>query len=122
MRKWKRIKYFTVDEFDSPDLKGSGVNMDMAFVEVLDKVREIAETPFKVNSGYRSASHNKKVKGSPNSSHLRGLAADIHCTDSDSRLRIVYAAIEKGVNRIGVGKTFIHLDTDPNKVSALWVY
>ncbi len=96
--------------------------MNMDFVEVLDKVRDLAEIPFKVNSGYRSARHNKKVKGSPNSSHLRGLAADIHCVDSDSRLRIVYAAIQVGITRIGIGKTFIHLDTDPNKVSALWVY
>ena len=122
MRKWKRIKYFTVDEFDSPDLKGSGVNMDMAFVEVLDNVREIAEIPLKINSGYRSSIHNKKVKGSPNSSHLKGFAADIHCNNSDSRLRIVYAAIEAGVTRIGIGNTFIHLDTDPNKGSALWLY
>jgi len=122
MKKWRKIKHFSQSEFDSPDLKGSGVNMDLDFVEVLDKVRAMAEIPLKVNSGYRSIEHNRNVKGSPNSSHLRGLAADIHCTDSDSRLRIVYSAIQSGVSRIGIAKTFIHLDTDPNKVSALWVY
>lgn len=119
---WRRIKHFTVDEFDSPDMKGSGVNMDMDFVKVLDGARNLAEIPFKINSGYRSTTHNKKVKGSPNSSHLKGLAADIHCVDSDSRLRIVWAAMEMGINRIGIGKTFIHLDTDPDKVAAIWLY
>ena len=119
---WSSIRHFDRVEFDSPDDEGSGDKMDADFIRMLDGVREIAGIPFKVNSGYRTKSHNKKIKGSPNSSHMKGLAADIHCTDSVNRLLILGAAITVGIFRIGIGKTFIHLDIDEDKVNAIWLY
>jgi uncharacterized protein YcbK (DUF882 family) len=79
--------------------------------------------PFKINSGYRTAGHNRKVGGVKASSHTLGLAADIHCTDSRNRAHIVSALMEVGFNRIGIAPTFIHVDNDPSKPEdVIWLY
>lgn len=121
------MRYFSIDEFDSPDLPNSGVNMDSSFLTMLDNTRSRAGIPFKITSGYRTAAYNeglrdKGYKASPNSSHLRGYAADIAATDSATRYAILKAAIETGFKRIGIAKSFIHLDNDPDKQSAVWTY
>ena len=123
-----KLKYFELSEFDSPDQENSGVNMDHTFLRMLDKAREIAGISFKINSGYRSETHNIKVGGVPRSetnrgsSHLYGFAADISCTNSNHREIIVRSLIQAGFTRLGVAKSFIHVDNDPNKVDALWLY
>lgn len=109
------LNYFKLEEFDSPDLKGSGDKMDKNFLEMLDEARDIAEISFKINSGYRTPEHNKKVGGVNGSSHTKGLAADIACTDSRSRFIILNSLMLVGFNRIGVSKNFIHVDNDPDK-------
>ncbi len=113
--------HFKLSEFDSPDLPGSGTNMDKAFLEKLDKCREIAGVPFVINSGFRTVAHNKKVGGVPNSTHTRGHAADIAYRLAQDGFKILQAAFEVGFNRIGVYKTFIHLDNDPTlPPNVLW--
>lgn len=116
------MKYFKIQEFDSPDLRGSGAFMDNEFLELLDDARGLAGVPFKINSGYRTESHNKKVGGKPTSSHTKGLAADIHCVNDRVRIEIVRALIEVGFTRIGIAKTFIHVDLDHDKNDAIWIY
>ena len=118
-----RLKHFTLDEFDSPDLPGSGDKMSSNFLKKLDKARSIADTPFKINSGYRTPKHNKTVGGKPGSSHTQGLAADIHCNNDTTRSLIVQALIEVWFTRIGIAKTLIHVDSDETKNSnRIWVY
>jgi uncharacterized protein YcbK (DUF882 family) len=117
------LKHFKLSEFDSPDLPGSGEKMSRKFLKMLDEAREIADTPFVINSGYRTDSHNNYVGGKSNSSHLKGMAVDIRCHDDASRSKIIEALIKVGFNRIGVAKTFIHVDNDPQKNSnRIWVY
>ena len=116
------IKNFKFEEFASPDLKGSGVNMDIGFLQMLDNARTIADVPFKINSGYRTEKHNKKVGGKKTSSHLRGFAADISCTDSSNRQKITSALIKAGFNRLGIADSFIHVDNDSSKKPAIWLY
>ena len=117
------MKYFNLKEFDSPDIDGSGVNMDSAFLDKLDKARELAGIPFKITSGYRSHTHNRKVGGVPDSSHTLGYAADIHCVNSAQRHIIITSLLSVGLNRIGVSNTFIHVDNDPSKVAnVIWTY
>jgi hypothetical protein len=124
----KKYKYFETSEFDSPDIIGSGVNMDNDFMEMLEHAREIAGIPFKVNSGFRSENHNARVggvsKSSTNrgSSHLYGFAADLSCTNSKDREVIIRCLVEAGFRRLGIAKTFIHVDNDPHKPNAVWLY
>lgn len=42
----KLTKHFDSDEFDSPDLPGSGKQMNDKFIEMLDYARVIANIPF----------------------------------------------------------------------------
>ena len=117
------MKYFVYEEFDSPDLPGSGNIVSQKLINKLEEAREIAGVPFIVNSGYRSIAHNKKVGGKPNSSHLKGLACDIAASDSKTRHKILKACIEVGFRRIGIAKGFIHVDIDESKVSGvIWLY
>jgi uncharacterized protein YcbK (DUF882 family) len=119
------LKYFTLDEFDSPDDLGSGENMELEFLLRLDKCRGLAGIPFKINSGYRTQNHNKKIGGDKNSSHTNILcnAVDISATTSVERFKIIQAALSGGFTRIGIGKNFVHLDTDLNKSqNIIWHY
>lgn len=43
------LKYFSIQDFDSPDEPGSGTLMDEEFLLLLDKAREISGTPYRIN-------------------------------------------------------------------------
>lgn len=123
------MKYFLYEEFDSPDLPNSGLNMDRDFLQKLDNARQIAGIPFKINSGYRTQEHHnaiyKKLGKEPTkSAHLIGKAADIHCTDSKSRFIIISALLNANISRIGISSTFIHCDTaERGKTQqVIWTY
>lgn len=116
------LKYFFLSEFRCP-CGCRGNEIKTPFVYRLDSARHIAGVPFKINSGYRCKNHNKHVGGSPSSSHLRGVAADIACTDSLLRMKIFRALMAEGFRRIGIGKDFIHVDDDRAKVrDVIWLY
>jgi hypothetical protein len=70
-----KMKYFTYSEFDSPDLPGSGHEMEPIFLEKLDLARGYSNVPYVINSGFRTPEHNAEVGGVPGSSHLTGWAA-----------------------------------------------
>ena len=86
-RNYPALKYFKVEEFDSPDESGSGENMCPIFLKKLDDARGRAKIPFKITSGYRTPKHNTKVGGVKNSSHINipCNASDIYVKDSKSR-------------------------------------
>jgi zinc D-Ala-D-Ala carboxypeptidase len=120
--------HFELSEFDSPDEIGSGKLMDAAFLQMLDDARGIAGIPFRITSGYRTPSHNAYVGGvqpslkSKGSSHLFGYAADIACNNSADREVILNSLIRAGFRRIGIANGFIHVDNDPDKNAAVWLY
>ena len=120
---WEQFAPLYRYEFDSPDEEGSGNKMKPSFIQKLKEARDLAAVPFIINSGYRSKAHNRKVGGVESSSHLEGWAADIACTNSRHRAKILNAAIQVGFNRIGIANSFIHLDIDPNKPrEVFWLY
>jgi zinc D-Ala-D-Ala carboxypeptidase len=118
------MKNFLISEFDSPDLPGSGSNMDKHFLDLLDKMRDEAGIPFTINSGYRTKAYNQTLReATPNSSHTRGMAADISAPSGVEKWLIVDAAIRANIKRIGIGKTFIHVDIDGTLPSpSIWLY
>tara|TARA_B100001250_G_scaffold155561_1_gene133707 strand:+ start:2513 stop:2878 length:366 start_codon:yes stop_codon:yes gene_type:complete len=117
------LRYFTFDEFDSPDYPGSGEKfMDREFVYCLDEARDIAGIQFKIISGYRTPQENLKSGGLSNSSHLIGRAADIHCTHIGKRLKIIEALSMVGFQRFGIAKDYIHVDNDDQKPNSIWLY
>jgi len=116
------MMFFSYSEFESPDEEGSGKKIMPHMLDMLNMARGSAGVPFRINSGYRTEAHNKKVGGSPTSSHLNGSAVDIHCNNSRMREKILYGLISAGFQRIGIAKTFIHADVDPTKNPAIWLY
>jgi len=117
------MHYFTLEEFDSPDAPGSGAKMDYATLQMLDLARSLYGRPMVVNSGFRTVEHNDAVGGTENSSHLRGLAADISCTNSGDRYDMLIALMRVGFNRVGISDTFLHIDTDETKSQhVIWTY
>lgn len=116
-------KYFDYSEFDQPGRPGTGNNMNIDFMNMLDSTRHDAGIAFHVTSGFRDEKYNRTIGGSDNSAHLRGKAADIAATDSRTRWLIINAAIKNGFNRIGIGRTFIHLDSDKSlPQDVIWHY
>lgn len=119
-----KLTHFKFDEFDSPDAPGSGYRMNVQFLEMLDKARDIAGIPFVITSGFRTLAYNAKIGGVEGSAHTHGRAADIAATADKDKARIIWACAKAGFQRIGIGKTFIHVDSDDfTKPSpAFWDY
>ena len=118
----RSYQFFRLSEFDSPDLRGSGANMQHGTVEMLDKARALAGIPFVINSGFRTERHNRAVGGSENSAHLRGFAADIRCVNRANFEIVAMALIMAGFRRIGVHHSFIHADNDDSLPVTTWQY
>ena len=97
----------------------------MELVEALERVRKMIGTPIHITSGVRCKEHNKSLKNSsPDSSHLKGKAADIHIRDSVQRYKLVMLL---GIyfNRLGIGSDFVHIDIDQDRAKkreVMWLY
>ena len=116
------LKYFKKNEFLCKC--GCGENsIQESFLAMLDNARDISGIAYKISSGTRCATHNKNIGGVSDSAHISGYAADIVCKDSRSRALIRSGLMEAGFTRLGVAKSFIHSDNDPNKPKGVvWVY
>ena len=104
-------EHFSKKEFSCPC--GCGFNdVNPILVERLEMIRNALREPIRIMSGCRCQKHNERVRGKPNSAHLRGNAADINCPDSGFRYRFLKQAF-KIFNRIEVPNgPWIHVDVD----------
>jgi uncharacterized protein YcbK (DUF882 family) len=122
------LKYFELSEFDCncsncANITGTGAYMNPEFLIKLDKARELAKTSFFITSGYRCFEHNINVGGRVGSEHPKGNAVDIRYNDSAQRYAILKGLLDAGFTRIGLGKTFIHVDCSTEKTqSIIWTY
>ena len=125
------LKYFKNEEFDDRDNPGSWIHMHNDFLLAIDKAREISGIPWKITSAYRTQETNERLvrqgyKASPTSEHLQGCGIDVSCVNSENAWKIVFAAYESGITRIGVSKGFTHLGWgDKIKIKnekRLWTY
>ena len=114
-------KYFSDYEFKKIGCRLS--DMDESFMHSLDTLREKVGEPLILSSAFRTVEQNKAAGGVPNSAHLKGMAVDIVALTSRKRYTIVSAALEIGIRRIGIGKSFVHIDTDTTlPQNVIWLY
>ena len=69
-------------------------NLQKLCVHVLQPLRDTVGAPVYINSGYRSKRLNALVGGVPNSRHLLGKAADIHC-DNMAYAKVVFDILKQ---------------------------
>jgi uncharacterized protein YcbK (DUF882 family) len=111
--------HFWLHEFDCKD--GTPVPDEYVLhvyrlAEQLEVLREaLGGSPMRITSGYRSPSHNKKVKGGKRSQHLLAKAADITVAGVDAPF--VYATAKRLIRegkmmKGGLGRysSFTHYD------------
>ena len=120
---WNSLRYFKPSEFSCKCGCGKGSEeMIRDFLIRLENAREVAGIPFIISSGFRCDKHNKFIGGVEDSSHTRGLAADIVVSGSVERHKILTAVL-KFFPRVGVDKHFIHVDFDLTKPNpSLFLY
>ena len=115
------LKYFKKSEFTCKCGCGETVISDDLLYS-LDEAREFAKVPFVISSAYRCENHPESKKN-PTSSHIKGLAVDIKCTDSKTRAIIMDSLGYVGFRRFGIAKSFIHVDIDNEKSNpVIWLY
>ena len=77
-----------------------------ALVWKLQLARDYLSKPYVIIilSGYRCLEHNRspKVGSNDSSSHPKGYAVDIKCTDNTYRYHLINALFKAGFNRIGI--------------------
>lgn len=116
-------KYFNESEFRACVPSCSLQDMRQSTMNRLDAARELAGIPFVLNSAYRSLAWEKQRGRSGTSSHTKGCAVDIRCNTSANRMKIIRACLALGFTRIGIGKTYIHVDDDETKPqNVMWHY
>ena len=121
------VPHFRYEEFLSRNDPERGVDIPQQYwgnlqqlMDALEVIRTaLGNIPLRINSGYRSPTHNKKVGGVANSQHLRALAADIACrlpptevADTIERLIQDNKIPEGGLGRYN---TFTHYDVAGKK-------
>ena len=114
----KLSKNFNWKEFESKD--GAVMPDDVKeniklLVNELEIIRSAIGKPMKVNSGYRSPAHNKKVGGKSKSFHMKGMAVDFSVpgmTIKQIKDLIEKLISEKKIKQGGLGTypTFVHYD------------
>jgi len=115
------IRYFRAKEFVCKHCKQ--VKIESRLIETLENLRQYLKVPVVITSAYRCPKHNQEIGGVPNSAHTRGYAVDIRVLDSRTRFYVVRWLLDRGINRIGIGRDFIHFDLDPEKPkNVIWHY
>jgi uncharacterized protein YcbK (DUF882 family) len=114
----KLSKNFSAKEFSSKDGAPTPLEVLTNLEELatnLQVLRDHIGMPIKINSGYRSPFHNKKVGGAERSQHLLGTAGDLKA--SGMRPSELHAIIENLIKEgkmkqggLGLYNTFVHYD------------
>lgn len=104
--------------------KSSEKQLDSLLLSILDEIEEQTGFELRINSAFRPVVHEIQNGRTGRSAHTLGKAVDIMCYDSSLRYKIVKIALQLGVNRIGIYKTFIHLDVatakDGKTTQVIW--
>ena len=106
-------------------MTGMASNLHPDLVIVMTKIETRLKRQLYVTSGYRHPEHNKDVGGVENSEHTYdpAQAVDVECTSGRDCWNIVTAALAEGINRVGIGRTFVHIGIAKDKPqNVIWHY
>ena len=102
------ITHFTFTEMTKTDSGLDNIPDNMNVIrnlvrlsEFLQIIRNELQLPIIVNSGYRSKEVNESVGGVLSSYHVKGLAADIKCSDMDKLLTILHSHL-MDIDQLGI--------------------
>ena len=106
--------------------------IDPELVDLLEEIRVALDRPVRITSGVRCQSHNESIGGVAKSAHVPvdlfdgkgpvSRAVDIAVPDSRYRYAIT-PLLWSRFQRIGFGKSFYHVDTNPNVSNdVMWDY
>ena len=90
-------------------------DLNPKLVERIIMAQRMCGEQFVVTSGFRSQSYERSKGRKGSSSHCKGLAVDVSAINSHLRFKIVAGCILAGFPRLGIGKTFLHIDIDETK-------
>ena len=116
-------KNFSLSEFDCKDgteMPSELLTNVLELAENLQVLRDFVGVPIKINSSYRSLSHNANIGGSKSSQHLFAKAADIviESKSPEQVANIIKALISEGKMKqggISAYNTFTHYDIRGHK-------
>ncbi|MAN61074.1 MAG: peptidase M15A [Parvibaculum sp.] len=108
---WNKYPNFSEKEFACQHCGEHGI--DERIVDVVQRIREEADFPFIITSGYRCVEHPIEKKKKNPGVHTSGLAVDIGASHEKAYI-ILKLAMQRnlpgiGINQKGNGR-FIHLD------------
>ena len=102
------ISNFSFNELTKTDTGIKNVPDDMnvlsnicRLASFLQTIRNELHLPIIVNSAYRSPEVNEKVGGVSSSYHVKGLAADIRCSDMDKLVSILHSHLME-IDQLGI--------------------
>jgi len=108
-----------------PKCRRKKVRVSQLLLFKLEMLRvALGNKPVIINSGNRCPEENEKVGGHSNSAHVPrpdGEAADIKIKGVKP-IDIGLAAEKIGGLRIGIARTYVHLDVRPPNPSKFWIY
>lgn len=106
-------RHFSEGEFKRCVPSCSLQDMNQSTMDRLDRARDLAGIPFKLNCAYRTRAWDLSKGRNGNSAHTRGRAVDIAANNSATRMKVVRGLLSAGFTRIGIAKNFVHADDDP---------
>lgn len=102
------ISNFSFNELTKTDTELENTPSDMnvlsnicRLADFLQTIRNELQLPIIVNSAYRSPEVNAKVGGVSSSYHVKGLAADIRCSDMDKLLAVLHSHLME-IDQLGI--------------------
>lgn len=122
--------------FSYPELRcrcgkcnSDGTEMQPAFMEQLQKLRDLHGKPLVVTSAYRCPRHPVEARKGAPGAHSLGCAVDIACRGAEA-LEILRLALSLPISGVGISQNgasrFIHLDMAPAATGrprpTLWSY